>query len=342
MKTHYWKIAVLAGLLLLAVTCGVAHAATTDDQARPVDGTALLGAAQHQFGTGNYSSAIETLRAVISQNPLSAEAFYWLGRCYYEIRDFDNAVAHAEKSVALQPKSSLYQLWLARAYGAKADRDKSFFIARKVKKQLQQAVQLDPANVAARRDLEEFCLQAPWIVGGNTEEARAQAEAIAKLDPIEGHLAHASFNAQALKRPDLAENEYREVLAAKPLKADPYFDAAIFFRDQNNLPGMNSAIEAAAQVSPNDPRLEFYRGVSLIMSGSDLGRAEEYLKSYLASTPDRSDWPSHAGAREWLGRLYESQGKRAEAAEQYRAALQLEPGRKTAQARLQKLGKSNH
>ena len=339
MKITYHKTRALVALLLLWPGCRAMHAATAD-QAQPADGSALLSAAQHQFGAGNYSSAVQTLRAVVSQNPLSAEAFYWLGRSYYEMRDFDNAIAQAEKSVALQPKNSQYQLWLARAYGAKADRDRSFFMARKMKKQLLLAVQLDPANIAARRDLEEFCMQAPWIVGGNTEEARAQADAIAKIDPVEGHLAHAEFDAQALKKPDLAENEYLEVLAAKPPSPDPYFDVATFFRDQNKTTEMNSAIEAAAQISPNDPRLDFYRGVNLILAGSQPARAEQYLKSYLASTPDRSDWPSHAGAREWLGRLYESQGKPAEAAEQYRAALQLEPGRKSAQARLQKLGKS--
>jgi len=72
-----------------------------------------------------------------------------------------------------------------------------------------------------------------------------------------------------------------------------------------------------------------------------LPRAEEYLKSYLASTPDRSDWPSHAAAREWLGRLYEAEGKNVEAAEQYRAALQLDPGRKEARARLKHLEKKS-
>jgi Tfp pilus assembly protein PilF len=78
-----------------------------------------------------------------------------------------------------------------------------------------------------------------------------------------------------------------------------------------------------------------------VISNSEQARAEEYLKSYLASTPDRSDWPSHASAREWLGRLYEAQGKRSEAAEQYRDALQLEPGRKQVRARLEQLEKSH-
>lgn len=340
MKPSHYRIVILVGLAVLA-SAGLQAvlAGRTAGEAAAADLSALLESAQHQFGTGNYLAAIATLRSVISLNPLSAEAFYWLGRCFYEISDFDNAIAHAEKSVALQPENSVYQDWLGRAYGAKADRERSFFIARKVKKQFEQAVRLDPTNITARRDLQEFCMQAPWIVGGNSEEARAQVDAIVKIDPIEGHLARAAFDAESLKKLDLAEQEYMEVLAAKPGKPDPYFEAAVFFQGESKLAEMKSAVEAAAQVNPNDPRLAFYRAVGMIAAGIDLGRAEEYLKSYLASTPDRSDWPSHAGAREWLGRLYEAQGKRAEAAEQYRASLQLDPGRKSARSRLDQLVK---
>jgi tetratricopeptide (TPR) repeat protein len=341
LKTPHYGIAILIGLALVTLAGQrAALAGRMAGETAAADWSALLESAQHQFGTGNYLAAIATLRSVISQNPLSAEAFYWLGRSYYEIRDFDNAIAHAEKSVALQPENSVYQDWLGRAYGAKAEREKSFFIARKVKKQFEQAVRLDPSNITARRDLQEFCMQAPWIVGGNADEARAQVDAIAKIDPIEGHLARAAFDAESLKKLDLAEKEYAEVLTAKPSEPDPYFEVAVFFQGENKLGDMKSAIEAAALANPNEPRLAFYRAVEMIAADSDLGRAEEYLKSYLASTPDRSDWPSHAGAREWLGRLYEAQGKRAEAAEQYRASLQLEPARKSARARLEKLESS--
>jgi tetratricopeptide (TPR) repeat protein len=145
----------------------------------------------------------------------------------------------------------------------------------------------------------------------------------------------------ASKKPELAEKEYLEVLSAKPRDMEAYFDAISFFVHQNKPAEVETAIQAAAQVNPNDPRLAYARGVSRVLSGTDLPRAEQYLKSYLASTPDRSDWPSHAGAREWLGRLYEAEGKRSEAAEQYRAALQLDPGRKEAKARLQKLEKQS-
>jgi tetratricopeptide (TPR) repeat protein len=121
---------------------------------------------------------------------------------------------------------------------------------------------------------------------------------------------------------------------------EPYLEVIGFFLNQDRPADMQTAIDAAAEAAPTDPRLLFYRGVAVVLAGSGFSQGEEYLKSYLASTPDRSEWPPHAAAREWLGRLYEAQGKRAEAAEQYRAALQLDPGRKLAKARLEKLEKS--
>ena len=305
----------------------------------PVDASAMIQNAQRQFNAGNYSSAISTLQAAIATSANSAEAYYWLGRSYYEIHDYDNAITAGEKSVALDPKNSAYHDWLGRIYGGKADRDRSFSYARKVKKEFETAVQLNPSDVVARRDLEEYLADAPWVVGGNKDEAAKQVDAVAAIDPVEGHLARAVYDVEGLKKPDLAEQEYRAVLAAKPTRIDPYFEVIEFFQKQNKPADMQTAIQAAAQVSPNDPRLSYARAVALILANSNLPEAEKDLKSYLASAPDRSDWPSHAAAREWLGRLYEAQGKRPEAAEQYRAALQLDPNRKEAKARLEQLEK---
>ena len=341
MRAGVW---VTASLFVAPVLAGSSTAAAVARTALPAapDAAALIQTAQRQFNSGNYSAAIGTLQAAISQNSSSAEAYYWLGRSYYEIRDYDNAVTAGEKSVALDAKNSVYHEWLGRIYGGKADRDRSFSYARKVKKEFETAVELNPSNVAARRDLEEYLIQAPWVVGGNKDEAAKQVDAIAAVDPVEGHLARALYDIENSKKNDLAEKEYRDVLAAKPTKIDPYFDVIVFFQKQNKPADMQTAIQAAAQVSPNDPRLSYVRGVALVLANNNLADAEKNLKAYLASTPDRSDWPSHASAREWLGRLYESQGKRSEAAEQFRAALQLDPGNKDAKSRLENLEKGSH
>ncbi|MFY9752432.1 MAG: tetratricopeptide repeat protein [Candidatus Acidiferrales bacterium] len=304
------------------------------------DVSALLSAAQRQFNTGNYNNAISTLQSAAAQAPSNGEVCYWLGRNYYELRDYDNAIANAEKSVSLDPKNSLYHQWLGQAYGGKADREHSFFFAKKVKQAFEDAVRLNPSNIEARRDLEEYDLDAPWIVGGNKDEAKAQVDAVAALDPVQGHLARAVLLASQSKKPDQAEAEYRQALAAKPSQIEPYLEVAGFYQKQNNSAGIDAAIAAAAQVNSSDPRLNFFRGVSLVIAGANPTQAEQDLKSYIASTPQRSDWPSHGSARDWLGRLYEAQGKRAEAAEQYRAALQVEPDLKDARNRLDHLEKN--
>ncbi len=327
----------VAGFFIVGVTLAGALVAPRGARA---DAASAIQAAQRQMTAGNYTAAISTLQAAVPGNPSSAELFYWLGRAYYEVRDWDSAVAQGEKSVSLDAKNSLYHDWLGREYGGKADRDRSFSMAKKVKAEFKEAVALDSSNIVARRDLEEYCLDAPWIAGGSKDEALEQVNGIAAVDPVAGHLARALYDHEGLKNNDDAENEIRQALAANPKTLEPYFEVADFYRQLNKPADMNSALDAGARISPNDPRIGYYRGVAGVLANANLPDAERGLKSYLASTPDRSDWPSHAGAREWLGRLYELQGKRADAAEQYREALQLEPKRKEAKTRLEKLEKS--
>lgn len=343
MRLTCHQIKYLALPLLAAAIFAAPHAFAVpmENSSDSANSSPLLESAHHQFEAGNYAAAITTLSSMISQDASNAEAFYWLSRCYYEMRDLDEAISHEERSVALEPRNSVYEDWLGREYGAKADRDKSYFVARKIKKHFERAVELDPRNLSARRDLAEFCAQAPWAVGGNTDEAVAQIDAIAKIDPIAGHVARASFDVEALKRPDLASDEYKQILTAKPKDLQPYFDAVVFYQRQNKPEEMNVFLDAAGRVRPNDPRLMFYRATAMIVSGTNSDRAARYLNSYLARTPNRSEWPSHAEAREWLGRLYETEGRPAEAAEQYRASLQLDPGRSSAQTRLEKLEKDS-
>ena len=327
------RVPCLTALLLAAVVTPALLAFPAADDS--------LAAAQRQFEAGSYSAAVTTLQTILVQSKTSAAANYWLTRCYYELRDYDKAIASGEQAAKLEPGNSLYHQWLGRAYGGKADRERSFFLARKTKKEFEDAVRLDPGNLSARRDLEEFYLEAPWILGGSKDAAMEQVNAIAAKDPVEGHLAKGVYWRDA-KKMDLAEAEYRWVLQLKPNLADPYFEVADFYQHQNDPAKMQEAIDAAARVNPSAPRLSYYRGAAGVLAGTNLNEAERYLKSYIASAPDRSEWPSHAAAREMLGQLYEKMGRRMEAAEQYRASLQLEPNRKSARERLQNLEKAQH
>lgn len=300
-----------------------------------------LGGAKQQFDSGDYAGAIQVLRALAGQKPSDAETHFWLGRCYYETKDFNSSVAELEKAAQEDPQSSAYHQWLGRAYGDKADRDKSFLTARKVKKEFEDAVRLNPSNISARRDLEDYLLEAPWIVGGSKDEALAQVEAIEKLDPVEGHLARADYDVHLGKNDDAA-SEYNAVLDPKPQRIEVYFELADYYGKRSDGTQVDQMVLDAEEINPKDPRLAYYHGEARVLMGSDLAVAEQDLKSYLATTPERSDWPSHSAARYWLGRLYEQEGKKIDAAEQYRASLQLDPGRKDAKKRLEQLEKSIH
>src|SRR3954468_18989341 len=127
-----------------------------------------------QFEAGNYKAALNTLNAALEHSPDNATLHYWMARTNYEMRNYDEAVNHAEVAVKLAPQNAEYTRWLGRAYGAKAEESHSFFLARKVKQAFEASVRLAPGNIAARRDLMEYCVEAPWIVGGDKEKAKQQ------------------------------------------------------------------------------------------------------------------------------------------------------------------------
>ncbi len=327
--------AALAVVLLLGCVPEVQGAEPAGDSA-----TETLEAAQQQFDAGNYSGAIRTLEAVAVSSPQDARLYFWMGRSYYELRDYKDASGQLERAVRLDSNNSEYHDWLGRAYGEDADHSHSFWLARKSREQFEEAVRLDPKNIPARRDLMEFYASAPWILGGSKDKAREQIAAIAALDQVEGALAQALFYKDT-KRLDQAEPYYREIIEWKPHRVEPYLEVAAFYARRGDAAHMKEAVDLATSVNPSDIRLPYYRGVLGVLEGS-FSEAETDLKAYLARTPQRSDLPSHGQARMWLGILYEKMGRRLEAAEQFRAALQIDPDLDYARQSLQRLEKQSN
>src|SRR2546430_12153942 len=92
-----------------------------------------------EFEAGNYSAAVQTLTAALSEAPQDPSLHYWALRSYYELRDYESAVTYGEKAVKLEPQNAEYNRWLGRAYGARAEQRHSFFLARKVKQAFEAA-----------------------------------------------------------------------------------------------------------------------------------------------------------------------------------------------------------
>lgn len=295
-------------------------------------------AAQHDFQAGRFAQAVTGLDEAAKANPNDAVVHYWLGRCYYEMKDYQKASGEMGQAVKLDGQNSDYHFWLGRIYGRLADQHRSLWLGIKTRQEFEAAVRLNPKSVKARRALLDFYAGAPWIVGGSKTKARQQVTAIAALNAAQGALAQADYD-HMIGNQDSAQAQYQKVLGADSLDPVEYYQAADFFAARGNAADLKRAIDDVLRVDPKDPRLGYYQGVLLALEGAQLQEAEAYLKAYLANTVDRTDYPSHANARTWLGHVYEQMGRKLEAAEQYRAALQIDPNSRFAKQSLATLEK---
>jgi len=291
------------------------------------------------FEAGQYQRVQTASQAAVAATPQDAALHYWLARSSYELGSYDMAVHAAEDACRLNPQNSEFQMWLGRAYGRKAEIESSFFLARKTRRALEAAVKLDRTNIAARRNLVEYYTEAPWFLGGSKDKARQQVEAISALDPLEGMLALADL-LQNTDQTEDAGKQYELVLARHPTKVHFYLEALDFYEHQRDALSMARVLAGAQAVAPQDPRLLFYRAVSRVVGELQLDLAESELKQFLAVYPGSSDSVTQAEARDWLGNVYEREGKLQAAVEQYGMAVQLEPYRKRFRKSLERAQKA--
>jgi tetratricopeptide (TPR) repeat protein len=294
------------------------------------------------YDAGSYSAAAQALQTAVDRSPNDASLYHWLGRCYFEIRDFDRSIANWERAVALNSARSEYHDWLGRAYGRKAEQDahtkmaSALSLARRTHHEFEVAVQLDSRNIDAQRDLISFMASAPSNLGGGEERALSQIDALSAVDAVEGMLARADLYAER-KKFEQAGDEYQKVLKSVPDRIDAYFEVADYYRDRSDAEHMDQAVESALKVAPSDRRLNYYRGVALVLANKDSETSERDLRTYINTVPDNSELPSRSSAYRYLGELYENRGQPDLAAEQYKAGLALDPQNKALREALKKL-----
>jgi len=302
-------------------------------------GQTSLADAQHDYNAGRYNRAVDALNGAIAKSPIDAALHFLLGQSYYQLGEFPRAAASLERAVQLAPKDSEYHDWLGKAYGRKAEH--SLFLsamswAGKTHREFEIAVELDPQNFEAQRDLIRYEMNAPSVVGGGDDKALKHIDGLEKIDPIQGQLARGEFLATKKRMPE-ADAVFGKILESHSERAGVFFEVSDYYRDRANAEKMGEANQRAEHIDPDDRRLKFYNGVLLVMKGKNPSEAEMLLKSYMATVPDNSDLPSHAAAREWLGKLYESLGRFSEAAEEYRLSLSLDPHNKGVEEELKRV-----
>jgi tetratricopeptide (TPR) repeat protein len=285
---------------------------------------------------GRADDAVRVLQQQLSLHPADAESFNLLCRAYFMMDEWDQALEACQRAVSLAPQNSMYQLWLGRVYGEKADHSSIFSapgLAKQARSAFERAVQLDPSNWDARADLGEFYAEAPGIVGGGKDKARAQADALMAINPAMGHWVLARI-AEKDKQPDVAEREYRAEIAASHSGARAWLDLAGFLRHEKRYDELKQALRTLNSSLLDRPEALLHAAQQLFRSDLDLPFAVGLLERYLKAPVE--DGPAFK-AHDLLGQIYEKQGDKRAAADQFRAALALANSYTRAQENLKRV-----
>jgi len=305
--------------------------------------------AEKLIEAGHWKRARSLVEQRLRATPDEPEAVYLVSQISAAFGDRTAPLEMAERAVRLNGGVARYHRQLAEVQGVMAQHANLFqqaLLARRFRKEIDAALSLDPRDVQALRDLVEFYLMAPGILGGETSKAEAVARQIAAIDASAGFLANARIaefrkdtarteamlrRAAEIRPPsykaqiDLAQfylaPEHRDDAAAETLgeaalsldagRVEAYCILAESYAGRANWSALEAVLSSSAQAVPDDAA-PYYRAAERLLSlDREPARAERYLRAYLAHEPE-GDEPTAADAHWKLGLALPAQRREAD------------------------------
>lgn len=271
--------------------------------------------------------AAPAIAALLKSKPDSAEAHVLHARLLLQQGKGDDAVDAASEAVDLAPDSAQAHYWLGNAYGYQITRVGSMsqaFMAPKLRDAFERAIALDPNLHDARTSLMEYYLQAPAIVGGSVDKARAQAAELARRDPPRGHYARGRL-ASHDKQPAEAAKAYVAAWEARPENAGYRAAAGLALQETKQW---NRAFDLYLAWTAEDAKAAgawYQLGRTAVLSGQRLDVGANALRRYIALPLAPGQPPMHHA---WyrLGQLQALSGDKVAARASFEKALKGEPG----------------
>ena len=269
----------------------------------------------------------ERLRA----NPNDARANYWSSKIAENFNDVDGSVAPAERAVALDGGTADYHAQLAEVYALMAQKAgllKQINYVRKLRHELDTALEIDHNNLDALLVSTMFHWRAPAVAGGDKKKALELTEEIIRVNPSWGYLAQAKLyqdddlrltrnaleNAVRAQPPNYlartslaefyctksnpprltdAEKLAKAALAQDPSRAGAYRMLAFVYAAEDRDEDLDATLAAGEKACPDDLSPYYYAAKALIDGDKDAARAERYLRRYLSQPPEARapGWP---------------------------------------------------
>ena len=261
-------------------------------------GNAELDVAHKYYNCTKFEESLKVLDSIQDKD---AAVFQLRGLNHYMRGDYKKAIEDLQTALKFEPKDSMTTLWLARAYGRRAESSSPFTAigyASHARENFERAEELDPRNLEALSDLFEYYLDAPGFLGGGIDRAEQQVARIAAVDPSEAEWAQAKL-AEKQKHNSAAEEHLRQAIKSAPRRIGLRLELARFLARQGRFEESENAFAQADRVAPGSPKVLFARAEVYVKYSRNLEVAKQMLQHYLslALTPDD---PSRADAAKLL------------------------------------------
>lgn len=261
--------------------------------------------AKTMIKSNQLDSAKTLLENLLQANPNDDQILFQLGRVYLGLKNSDQSIRYLEKAVSLKSDSANYHFWLGQSYGIKVMNSsvlKKAGLAKKVKREFEKAVELNPKHIGARIGLTQYYLQAPSFMGGSKEKAYEQIQAIIPARPFTGKMLLAQYF-QKIKKDSLADLEYRSLMKQ-------YGDSARYVNLHNTY-------------------------------GYFLLRQKRFNEAVVILEKQTALAPNNANSFDSLGDGYRAANRFEEAAIAYQKALEIDPKFESSKKNLAEMKKQN-
>lgn len=302
--------------------------------------------AEKLIEAGHWKRARALVERRLREEPQDANAIFLSSQIRDAFGDHSSPQQLAETAVSLDGAVARYHRQLAEVQGVMAQHANVFqqvMLARRFRKEIDAALALDPRGTQSLRDLLEYYLVAPGVLGGDAKKADGVAQQIAAIDSAEGFLAKARIaelrkdharlesllqRAAAVRPPSYKAQmalahfyltlEGRNEAAAEALgkgalsldagRIGGYCVLAAIYAGREDWTSLDATLSSAASQVPDDYTPYYHAAERLLADNRDHARVEKYLRVYLTQETEGNQ-PTAADAQQKLSLALRARGK---------------------------------
>ena len=269
-----------------------------------------LRAAQQLMDGGRCAEAVPILKALSARHPEAPTLRYGLGRCYFEVEEYPDAIAHLRAASIAMPKSAEVRFFLGSALGGSGNIPEAVA-------ELRTAMQLDANFQPAYRALGMFRVQQEQY----SKEALQALETAVRLDPKDARATYwlGEFH-RALGDTTLARRHFEHAFQLDPADPTVWLGLGRVLLDDGEIDAALGRFDDVLRIDPGLVPALLGRARALYYAG----HAVQALAPALAAHKTARGFQDERGAIWILCRIYRALGQEPEAREAERQLSVME------------------